>query len=210
MAANQMKKMYWLGVILGFSLAHSANALEVKGLYEIEVVAQSQSAEDRELALQTALKQVLSRVLAGKSIEQDITAQRALTSVNTFVREYQYSMTEASKSNPQARVMRVLFDEQKLQSLLKSSQLGLWNEIRPETLLWLVVEDQGKRQFLNADKMPLINSALLGASKFQGIPLLFPLMDMQEQSVLSVAEALSPYPHPLLSLSKVTIDTQSR
>ena len=196
-----MKNSVWIAVIGGLLLLQVGMASEVKGLYEAEVIAQSQQAVDRDNALQAALKQVMARVLAARNLEQDPIAQRALMNVQNYVREYQYSMTEVSQSNPDARLMRVLFDEQKLSALLKNSPSGLWNEIRPETLLWLVVEEQGKRQFFNADKMALLDSALKAASKVQGLPLLYPLMDMQEQSMLSVAEALSPYPHPLLDVS---------
>lgn len=202
MAVNAMKIMIILAFILGLGSVQHLLAAEVKGLYEIEVVAQSQSAADRDKALQQAMQLVLARVLATPEVELDTVAQQALSNPQAYVRESQFALAETASSNNPARAMRVLFDELKLQNLLRKSQLGLWNEIRPETLVWLVVEEKGKRQFLNADKMPQIDNALKSAAKLQGLPLLFPLLDMQEQSLLSIAEVLSPYPHPLLDVSE--------
>lgn len=198
-----MIKFIRVWIILGWLIGHSVLALEVNGLYEVEVVARSQEALHRDQAIQTALKLVLGRIMAGRELLQDSSVQLVLARANDYVREYQFSLTGiTSEKNSQARLMRVLFDERKLQAILKNSQLGIWNEIRPETLLWLVVEEHGKRLFFNPEKMPEINDAVRQMSKLQGVPLLLPLMDIEEQSMLSVAEVLSPYPHPLLDISE--------
>jgi uncharacterized protein len=184
-------------------VSHNVLAVEVKGLYETEVIAKSQSVADRGQAVNMALRQVLTRVMVSTDIDHDLTVQHILANANDYVREYQYSLTQAvDHKNGQARFVRILFDEQKLQKLLRNSPLGLWNEIRPETLLWLVVEDQGQRQFYSAEKMPILQNALLDGAVQLGLPLLFPLMDMEEQTQLTIAKVLSPDPHPLKKISE--------
>ena len=197
-----IKRMrFW--IIVGWLLSQAVFALEVRGLYEVEVVAQSQAVGDRDKAIQAGLRIVLGRILVEPDLWLDDNAQLLLAKAKDYVREYQFALTGvAGASEAPARVLRILFDEQKLQALLRSSKLGLWNEIRPETLLWMVVEEQGKRLFFNPEKMSQLNIALRHASKLQGVPILLPLMDIEEQSMLSVAEVLSPYPHPLLDISE--------
>jgi hypothetical protein len=98
--------------------------------------------------------------------------------------------------------MRVSFDEQALLEALKPSRLKVWGEIRAETLLWLVVEENGRRSFYKADSMPELKLALSKGSKSAGIPLLYPLADLDEQRQLSVSDVLSAYPQNLLTVSE--------
>ncbi|MFI3137806.1 MAG: DUF2066 domain-containing protein [Methylococcaceae bacterium] len=191
-----------VAVLFWMLMSQSVQAVDVKGLYEVDVLAMSQSLADRDNAILHALEEVLGRVMVGVNVSADPVVQRVLAKPNDYVREYQYALAQTTdRYNSQARTLRVLFDEQKLQAQLKHSALGLWNEIRPETLVWLVVEEQGMRQFFNAEKMPLLQDALTQRTQHQGLPFLLPLMDMQEQTQLSVTEMLSPYPQPILTAS---------
>jgi hypothetical protein len=177
-------------------------AVEVQGLYEAEVMTQSQSREDRNAAIKAALEIVLEKVLAGEEILQDTAVKIALTDPGQYVTQYQYSLIPSDK-DPQsaARVMRVIFDENALLSLLKSSELGIWSAMRDETLVWLVVDRADKRQFYDEIRMPEISAALDKASRNKGLPLIFPLMDLEEQQNISVNDVLSAYSERLLEIS---------
>lgn len=78
----------------------------------------------------------------------------------------------------------------------------MWGETRPETLLWLVIEENGQRGFFKADMMPESDSALNRISRQTGLPLLFPLLDMDEQREISVSDVLSAYPQHFLTVSE--------
>ncbi|MGZ8240374.1 MAG: DUF2066 domain-containing protein [Methylobacter sp.] len=190
-------------IIWALFFCQQAFAAEVQGLYETEVIAKSQSAGERDIAIKEALTIVLSRILAGSNILQHPAVQTALADASHYVRQYQYSLMESgSDANSSARAMRVLFDEPSLLNLVKTGRLQMWHETRPETLLWLVVEENGQRSFFKADMMPELDSALHRMSRQTGLPLLFPLLDLDEQRELSVSDVLSAYPHSLLAVSE--------
>lgn len=178
------------------------NAVEVKGLYEIELIANSQSAEDRTHAVKQAMYAVLSRVLVSEDISKIPVVQQALASAQNYVRQSQFSLISADEQpETDARLLRVQFDEDQLMEVMRKSQVGIWSEIRPETLVWLVVDEDGSRQFYNADSMPELESALAFASKVKGLPLIFPMLDLEEQQKISVSEVLGADSRNLLAVS---------
>ena len=196
------KQMYWLAFLLAWLPVSTLMAVEVKGLYEIELIANSQSAADREQAIKQALYGVLSRVLVADDISKIPAVQQVLTGAEHYVKQFQYSLIAANEySESDARLMRVEFDEDQLLEVMRKSKVGIWSEIRPQTLLWLVVDEDGKRQFFNADAMPDFDNAIALASKVKGLPVIFPMLDLEEQQRISVSEVLGADSRNLLTVS---------
>jgi hypothetical protein len=197
--ANQVR--YW---VLGLCLLCSMRlaAFEVKGLFEIELVANSQSVEARDMAIKQALSAVLERVLVTEDISRIPVAQQMLNNAGSYVKQSQYSLLPADESAANdGRLFRVQFDEDQVLEAISKSQVGVWSEIRPETLLWLIVDENGARQFYNADAMPEIDAALTLAAKLKGLPLIFPLLDIEEQQKISVTDVLGADSRNLLAAS---------
>jgi hypothetical protein len=65
--------------------AASVQAIEIKGLFEVEVTALSQSREDRNAALREAMGIVLNRLMVGDNINQDATVKIALDNAASYV-----------------------------------------------------------------------------------------------------------------------------
>ena len=180
----------------------NAWALEIKDLYEIELIARSQSPADQETAIKQALYGVLSRVVVAEDISTIPAVQQMLNGASHYVKQFQYSLIAADEySDSDARLMRVEFDEDQLLEVLRNSHVGIWSEIRPQTLVWLVVDEEGQRQFYNPDTMPEIESALSLASKIKGVPVIFPMLDLEEQQRISVSEVLGADSRNLLNVS---------
>jgi hypothetical protein len=202
---NVMKEkilFLWLGLILVTAVVPVVSAVEVKGLYEIELIAASQSAADREIAVKQALYAVLSRVLVTDDISKIPAVQQLLSNAQNYVKQSQYSLITANDySDTDARLIRVEFDEEQLLEVIRKSQVGVWSEIRPETLLWLVMDEDGQRKFYNADAMPDVENALSQAEKIAGIPMIYPMLDLEEQQKISVSEVLGADSRNLLSVS---------
>ncbi len=202
MIFNKGKQAYLLVFWLAFLSGYPARAEEVKGLFEIELIANSQSAADREQAIKQALYGVLSRVLVAEDISKVPVVQQALQGARHYVKQFQYSLIAADEfSAGDARLIRVEFDQEQLMELMRQSQVGIWSEIRPQTLVWLVVEEDGKRQFYNPESMPDFESAWALASKVKGVPIIFPMLDLEEQQRISVSEVLGADSKNLLNVS---------
>jgi hypothetical protein len=174
-------------------------AMEVSNLYETEVHLDSESKQDREIATQQALKIILTRILAGENILKDNIVKTVLANSTYFISEFQYSLGESTSSS--SRLMRVLFDEKLLIDTLRLSNTGLWNEIRPTTLVWLVVDEQNKQRFFEPDWMPEVDLALTKATKEKKLPVLYPIQDLNEKQNMSISDVLSAYSNHLLKVS---------
>lgn len=179
-------------------------AAEVNNLFEAEIIVRSDQVKDKNMAIQKALKLVLNRVITGDSVFKKNAINTLLIDSEHFVRELQYSLGEADttiNTLNSVRHMRVLFDEKLLVSFLRMGKVGLWNEIRPRTLLWLVVEENGEQRFFDSNLMPKIDLALVSASKQKGLPILYPMQDLKEKQSLSINDVLSVHPKHLLNAS---------
>ncbi len=191
----------WIRSLVIFLLLteQSVYAVEVEGLYDVEVIAKSEQEKNKLAAIKQALQRVLMRTLAGDNILTDNTVRSVLANAYNYVAEYQFSL--APTNDKDMRVMRVIFDQQSLINTLRPGKLWLWNEVRPRTLVWLVVEQDGLQSFFDPDEMPDIDRALKQASEQKKIPILLPMQDLREKRELSTGDVLSAYSKHLLEMS---------
>lgn len=193
-------KVWIKAVVIYLLLAfQSVYAVEVLDLYEVEVMAKSDQEHDKKQAIKQAMQLVLSRVLVENNGSQDKLVNSVLNNAIDYVSEYQTSLAETKVKS--ARLMRVLFNEEKLVNTLRSEHRWLWNEIRPRTLLWLVVEKEGVQRFFDPDEMPEIERVLKKSSNQKKIPILLPIQDLRERRIVSIGDVLSAYSEHLLQVS---------
>jgi hypothetical protein len=201
-----MRVLFRTLIIYGLFCCSNLLAAEVPGLFETEIIAKSQSPDDRNTAIKEALTIVFRRTIAGSESLNNREVQTVLADAPRYVKQFQYSLMETgshTETSPNtARNMRVLFDEYALLNKMKTGNLKIWGETRPETLLWVVVEENGQRYFFKPETMPEVDVAIKSLAKQTGLPMLFPIMDMDEQRQISVTDVLSAYPQTLLSVSE--------
>ncbi len=197
-----MQRLFIILLFLLLIHAEISLAVEVQGLFGAEVITQSQSLKDRNKAIKDALAIVFGKIMAGENIFDDPTVKMALEDAPRYTTRYRYSLIPSNSDENSARLMRVEFDQNALLELLRASKLGIWNEVRDETLIWLVVEKNGKKQIFDEQLMPDIANALTKAAKRKGIPLLFPLMDLEESQKITIPDILGAYSDKLLEVSK--------
>ncbi len=183
-------------------VTQSVMAVEVKGLFEVNVMTQSQSREDRNLALREGLSIVFKRFLPSEAMANNKLITDALKEAASYVDQYQYALMSTESAASDSRLMRASFDENRVMTLMRRSGLPLWNEMRDEVLVWLVVEENGKRHVFDAAEEWSLQQQLQKTADLKGIPLLFPLMDLEEKQTVTVKDILSAYSGKLMIASK--------
>lgn len=166
---------------------------EVKELFVAEVPAFSGEPEDRAQALHDALAIVLQRVLVGDEIFSDSTVAEIMAQPVLFLLDESSTATHdpARRGSP-ARKMRFQFDGDRLLEALKTSRWAIWNEIRPETLLWLVIERGISRQFFEPSTMPDWAADVRRAAQQWGLPVRYPRFDAKERQQIDPRRILQP------------------
>lgn len=182
-------------------IAQSVAAIEVDGLFTAEVSTPSQSREDRNKALREALLIVIDRLTIGDEFAQNPAVQSALDNAAVYVDQYQYAHLSDDLNKNSQRLMRIIFLKKMVMELMQASGLPVWSEERDQVLVWVVIEQQGVLSILDSDQNPGIESALQEAAKSTGIPVLLPLMDLEEKQVITVKDLLASKSDKVLATS---------
>ncbi len=178
-----------LSLLLGLGAAQ-ALAFEA-GVVQLPVP--DQSVEARQAAFTAGLEEVLGRI-GGDLAELD-ESQRAglIEQGREYITSYRYLNQEGGWQ------LEVRFDAQALEERLKQKGVAVVIEQRPQTLVWLALEQSHQRQLL-ADGSALAQKfAALGAQ--QAAPLVFPVLDLDDFQNLDTAEVWGLFEQPILSAS---------
>ena len=155
-------------------------------LYVAEVPVPDKTAESRTLAAETGILQVLSRLSGLRSVPRNEAVKAALANPDRYYSAFVYN----ERIEQRARVTRVelSFQRQLMLDLLEQAQLPLWEEIQPEVMAWVVVEDEGDRRVLSADDDSDLVAGLHQAAATLGVPVKLPVMDLEDQQQVTPSE----------------------
>jgi len=174
-------------------------AIEVEGLYQATIIVESRNNEqERRRAFSEAMREVLIKVSGSTSTTNPASIRRALNNPEPFVESWK---TEANiqRLNPDEVVselreviaIEVSFYESEIQRLLDENNIPIWPVNRPETLVWMVVEDELEGRRILGDDDVAAESTVNAVQSFadeRGLPLLFPLLDLEDQLRLNVSK----------------------
>jgi len=149
-------------------------------LFESEVVVPNQSPGERNSAFRTALAEVLVRVAGRNDVLDSEPAQALLGDPAKLVQQYRYYTRPDSQ--PPVLLIWVRFDEASIRGGLQQQGLSYWGKERPDTLVWLAVEDRGRRYVVAAGDDSDVRQQIELAARQRGVPVVFPLMDLEDQS----------------------------
>jgi hypothetical protein len=150
-------------------------------LFEADVPVDSQQPDLRTAYMKTALQEVLVRVTGQPEVLNRDSVRSMLVTPERFVQQYRYFTLP--ESTPPRLMLRVVFDGGAIQQELRQQGVAYWSKTeRPEILLWLAVEDRGTRYIVSAQDGSDASRELQQAARQRGIPLLLPLMDLEDQN----------------------------
>jgi hypothetical protein len=169
-------------------------------LFESEVVVSDQTPAQRNAALQSALGEVLVRVTGQASVLEAPAVQGLLASPERLVQQYRY-FTEPER-NPPLLKLWVRFDGDAIRQTLQQQGVAYWGGERPDTLVWLAVEDRGNRYVVSADDNGEVHRKISAAARARGVPVLFPLMDLEDQAHVRYADIWGGFFDKVISASQ--------
>lgn len=199
-AANTRRRAAALALLL--ALALPAGGAEVQGLYVADVPVAGQGGAERNRAIADAFRQVLVKVtgrrspLGGSGIDEDMAA---------FVQQYRYLLDEPPAGEPQAepeRRLRVQFDKGAVDAWIRDRGLSVWGSNRPALLLWLGLEQDGRRRLFVPEIDPATSDVLRRSVQARGLSLTLPLMDLEDRGRLQVSDLWGDFAEPVREASK--------
>lgn len=172
--------------------ADFAFAIQVQELYIAEVPVESQQNADRLRAAKTGLGNVVVRISGAREALANSWIEIALDNPDKYLKQFRFIINKSfDKKGGEAAGQRVRlnFDAELIDQLLRDAGLPIWGVNRPNLLIWLVQEKGGNRDIIGADDKSALKQAIAEQALIRGLPLLFPLMDLEDKSTLSTVDA---------------------
>ena len=184
----------WLSTLfLSLTLTGAAWADSVEDLYSARIPVTGQGSAARSDGIRKAFEKVLAKVTGNRTLPRQKGFAKLKNRANRYVQQYRYLPWESSGSASATeaaadRLLWVMFDERGINRLLRDSGIAVWGSVRPATLVWLGIEDEGRRRIYQPELEPGLRNALNGVSRERGLPLIFPLMDMEDSTRLQPSD----------------------
>lgn len=138
--------------------------------------------------LPKALSQVLIKQSGNPSIMTLPTVQNALGSIMQLVQSYSYKTVTDNNGNTQLQ-LHVMFDHRAILHLLRQSGQAIWGSDRPLTLVWLTLSSTDNSDVLSNSMTTPLATQVMQTAKMRGLPILLPMMDLQDQNYTNSNQA---------------------
>ncbi|KRT55879.1 Uncharacterized protein Ga0074115_12628 [endosymbiont of Ridgeia piscesae] len=176
-------------------------AERVEGIYEAEVPVAGQSAAVRS----AGIREAFARMLVKATGERELLVFDWFNSVQKraprYVQQYRYRMlppppageaaaqpvAEEAAAQPD-RLLWVRFDERAVNRLLRDNGLPAWGSERPSTLVWLSFDNGRQRTLYQPEMEPELRESMQVVAQQRGLPLLVPLMDLEDQTAIQSSD----------------------
>ena len=197
-------KIWVRQVCFGFALVCGIGnpVAESADLYMGEAPVSGEDAQERNRAILAAFDQVLVKLTGSRSVATRTGYQELLAKAPLLVQQYRYRMDEAQDDGVAQRFLTVRFDPPAVDRMLAERAWSIWREPRPRLLVWLVKDEGGQRNMVSADLSPDIRSALRQQAQARGVELQLPLLDLEDQSQLTAADAWSGFEPRIMAASQ--------
>lgn len=139
-----------------------------------------QSAQSRRTALRQAMEQVLVKMSGTDAVLAHPAIQTALQSPARYLSAYQFDYEDGRQYYAGEFSRKVLVD------LLRDASLPVWGQRRPDTLIWLANQEDRDKWILREGQPGELTAVIRTASERYGVPVTLPLMDLTDNSAISV------------------------
>jgi len=173
-------KILLINLIMLFCLLYPiANAQTVTDLYTTSVENDENSPEK---SLKQALTKVLIKLTGDYKLPSKFGIQSQLKELQSFVKTSENHIRKTDSKS----ILTVNFDPAKVDALLQKFNLARWDDKRPNWLVWIILDTGDKPVVVNSEEMPVEANILLNQAEERGLPLLLPLLDLEERATMSL------------------------
>lgn len=186
----------WVWCIL---LCHSTlYAQTTVDLYQAEITVKDHSEIARNEGFKHGLTQVLIKLSGDRKAPLQPAIQQQLTRPDRLVMEYSY-LTDTDE--PQS-VLSIYFDQELTDELLARLKLPKWSSTRPVLLGWILLDTQDQQTVLTEETSSSEIDLLKQQAQQRGIPLLLPLLDLEDLATFKVNDVITGESAPALSIAE--------
>ena len=155
-------------------------------LFVVDVKVEDQTASVEKTATRSSLLEVISRLTGLESVPRNAEITKALDQAESFVSEYMYTEasnyeSETSAASKPLSVLRIVFQPAQIESLLRLAKLPRWPSPRDTCIVWALLENDGRREIIAPGETLRFAELLASNGLARGLPVIFPVMDLEDQ-----------------------------
>ena len=187
------KLLALLSVLLGM-VSLPAKAVTVEDLFTVELPVADQTTGLRLESFSQAFRQVVVKVSGSDDALRSPALERPIESSARYVKQFRYisrSLPEDDEFDAERLVLRIDFDQQLIESLLRENNFPVWGRERPSSLLVISYDVNENIKLVTQDSTPDLIEALDRAAKIHAVPVLFPLMDLEDIGLVNIGDIVS-------------------
>jgi hypothetical protein len=170
--------------LLGLMPLSTVYAVKMSSLYQAELPVTSQSYEDRQQAVTDGFLQVLIKLSGNPDIAKNPAIKPNLTRADYYVQDFSYSAPTTDSSQ---YIIRVRYNIDDVNRLLKKTSVAYWGENRPLVIVWLAVATSPEAPaIVDSESSGDLLDKMKMESKKLGLPLIFPVMDVADMDQVTV------------------------
>ena len=189
-----MKHKLFCLLLLSMFLFQPATAVTVEDLYTIELPVADQTTSLRLDTFKEAFMLVVVKVSGSDDALASPAFKRPIENSSRYVKQFSYITRESEDEqdlSAQLLFLRIDFDQRLIESLLRDNKFPIWGRERPGSLFVVSYDVNETIRMVAEDNTPDVVQMLDVAAARQGLPLLFPLMDLEDISLVRVGDVIS-------------------
>jgi len=188
------KNVYLLIALLLPPVFQSSQAVVVEELFTIEMPVADQTTSVRLEAFGEAFKLVVIKVSGSDDALRSPAFSRPMQSSARYVKQFRYINRKDENSegfDSGQIILKIDFNQQLVEGLLRENNFPVWGRERPGSLLVVSYDVNETISLVSEDTTPKIIELLDEAAVKLGVPVLFPLMDLEDIALVNIGDIVS-------------------
>lgn len=190
-----MKLLKVLPMLLVLACAsRPAAAVIVEDLFTVELPVADQTTSLRLETFSQAFRQVVVKVSGSDDALRSQAFERPISRSARYVKQFRYinrSQPGDEEFDAERLYLRIDFDQQLIESLLREHNFPVWGRERPSSLLVISYDVNENIKLVSEDATPDLIEALDQAATVHAVPVLFPLMDLEDIALVKIRDIVS-------------------
>ncbi len=176
-------------LVMAGSWWQAASAAEVTGLYQATVPVDSREDQKQRVRAFTAgMQEVLVKLTGRIDIATQPEIQAALRSPQSYAESWAYQTRPDLRTHEQKLQIDINYYQAGIQRLLDNAGIPLWPQTRPETLVWMIIQNEKGEKLLSdpgaGTGLEELQALQIQGTRF-GLPGHVPLWDLEDQTALT-------------------------
>ena len=181
-------------MFLALALSGRAQAVVVDDLFTIELPVADQTTSLRLEAFGEAFKLVIIKVSGSDDALLSAAFSRPMESSARYVKQFRYINRKdenAEGFDSGQLFLKIIFNQRLVESLLRENNFPVWGRERPGSLLVVSYDVNEKIRLVSGETTPDIVDLFDESAVNLGVPILFPLMDLEDIALVNIGDIVS-------------------